>query len=108
MRGIGVLEDRFVFTEAELERGAPRFWWGPRRRAAYDRVLARRGMSRREGRGDDNAASSTPDNDERDHGTWFAATASCRCYGGCPSGAELVGCGCKANTQQLGAPDGQP
>lgn len=34
--------------------------------------------------------------------------ARCRCYGGCPSGAELVGCGCEANTQQLGAPDGQP
>jgi hypothetical protein len=32
----------------------------------------------------------------------------CRCYGGCPSGAELVGCGCEADTQQLGAPDGQP
>ncbi len=30
MRGIGVLEDGFVFTEAELERGTPRFWWGPR------------------------------------------------------------------------------
>jgi hypothetical protein len=41
---------------------------------------------------------------------WLAAmlAASCRCYGGCPSGAELVGCGCEANTQQLGAPDGQP
>lgn len=35
-------------------------------------------------------------------------SARCRCYGGCPSGAELVGCGCEANTQQLGAPDGQP
>ena len=34
MRGIGVLEDGFVFTEAELERGTPRFWWGLRKRAA--------------------------------------------------------------------------
>lgn len=43
-------------------------------------------------------------------GASFSITlpAGCHCYGNCPSGAELVGCGCEDNTQQLGAPDGQP
>lgn len=48
MRGLGVLEDGFVFTELELERGTPRFWWGLRKRTAYDRALARRGIARRD------------------------------------------------------------
>ena len=59
MRGIGVLEDGFVFTEAELERGTPRFWWGLRKRAAYDRALARRGMGRRDERDDDDETGRT-------------------------------------------------
>jgi hypothetical protein len=35
------------------------------------------------------------------------ASSRCRCYGGCPSGAELVGCGCEAANHQPGAPDGR-
>ncbi|NMJ40969.1 hypothetical protein GWK16_06940 [Roseomonas sp. JC162] len=53
MRGYGVVEDGFTFTEEEIARGSPRFWWGPRKRAAYDRVLARRGQSRQDERDDD-------------------------------------------------------
>ncbi|WP_198377146.1 hypothetical protein [Neoroseomonas rubea] len=49
MRGIGVLEDGYEFSWEELERGTPRFWWGPRKRAAFDRALAKRGMSRKDG-----------------------------------------------------------
>ena len=48
--GVGVIEDGFTFTEAEIARASPRFWWGLRKRAAYERVLERRGM-RRETRG---------------------------------------------------------
>lgn len=47
MRGVGVIEDGYAFTEAEIDRASPRFWWGARKRAAYDRVLARRGSARR-------------------------------------------------------------
>ena len=42
MRGIGVIEDGFAFTEAELARGRPRFWWHARKAAAYERVVAQR------------------------------------------------------------------
>lgn len=71
MRGIGVLEDGFVFTEAELERGAPRFWWGLRKRAAYDRALARRGMGRKDREDDD--ASDSGDRDRSASGSVAAA-----------------------------------
>jgi hypothetical protein len=33
---------------------------------------------------------------------------SCRCYGGCPSGSELGGCGCEARNPCPEAPDGCP
>ena len=32
---------------------------------------------------------------------------SCRCYGGCPFGAEVGGCGCGTFNRQAGAPDGR-
>jgi hypothetical protein len=48
MRGIGVVQDGYEFSWADLERGTPRFWWGPAKRAAFDRALAREGRSRRE------------------------------------------------------------
>lgn len=70
MRGIGVLEDGYHFSEEALERGAPHFWWGPRKRAAYDRALARRGMVRRD-REDDAEGSSDP----ADHEEGAAAAA---------------------------------
>lgn len=78
MRGIGVLEDGFVFTEAELERGTPRFWWGLRKRAAYDRVLARRGMGRKDGDDEDEGTSSSSGSDDRDRGIGRQHGGGCR------------------------------
>ncbi len=77
MRGIGVLEDGFVFSEEALERGSPRFWWGRRKRAAYDGVLARRGMSgkRKSGRDVDDDTG-LRGSDERDRGTAVGTAAA--------------------------------
>lgn len=44
MRGIGVLEGGHAFTEEEIARGRPRWWWGRGRRTAYERVLLERGL----------------------------------------------------------------
>jgi hypothetical protein len=75
MQGIGAIEDGFTFTEAEIQRASPRFWWGPRKRAAYDRVLERRGLSRTrdeaEDRDDDRSGSDA--DDHRRTGTAVAA-----------------------------------
>jgi len=43
MRGIGVVQDGFPFTHAELDRGVPRFWWSAGRKRAYAAALAGRG-----------------------------------------------------------------
>lgn len=54
MRGVGVIQDGFAFTEAEIERSTPRFWWGATKREAYRRVLERRGIGQhRDDRDDD-------------------------------------------------------
>jgi hypothetical protein len=80
MRAIGVIEDGFAFTEAEIARGAPRFWWGARKRAAYQRVLDRRGIARRDEGGDgDGGSDSGSTADRRDGaaaGTAAAATVA--------------------------------
>jgi len=39
--------------------------------------------------------------------TALHALTNCRCYGGCPSGAEGRGCGCEANNPAERAPDGR-
>lgn len=44
----------------------------------------------------------------RYNGKDLRVAASCRCYGGCPSGAGLRSCGCEAANPQPGAPDGHP
>jgi site-specific DNA recombinase len=36
------------------------------------------------------------------------ANRVCRCYGGCPPGSELGGCGCYADSPQPGGPNGRP
>jgi hypothetical protein len=51
-----VLEGGHAFTEAEIARGSPRWWWGSGRRAAYERVLLERGMIPRYGRRRDERA----------------------------------------------------
>ncbi len=42
MRGIGVVQDGFPFRDEDLARGAPRWWWGAARKAAYRDALAAR------------------------------------------------------------------
>ena len=50
----------------------------------------------------------------RPSGAWMIgwsmsrSSRSCRCYGGCPSGAELEGCGCHARNPSPEPPDGRP
>ncbi len=63
MRGMGVLEDGYLFAEEDLERGTPRFWWGFRKRMAFDRALARRGLTRKDGDDDDEPSSAWEEND---------------------------------------------
>jgi hypothetical protein len=46
MNGIGVVQDGFPFTEAELRRGRPRFWWGAARKRAYATAVGQRGGTR--------------------------------------------------------------
>ncbi|WP_137127064.1 hypothetical protein [Roseomonas sp. HF4] len=46
MTGIGVFQDGFPFTNEELERGTPRFWWSSARKQAFEKALARRGGAR--------------------------------------------------------------
>ena len=81
MRGIGVIEDGFTFTEAELARGTPRFWWNARKAAAYERAIARRGMAR-------------PAHDDRDGGSsmddWHRAPASVTAAGAATVIADAV------------------
>jgi uncharacterized membrane protein YgcG len=73
--GLGVIEDGFTFTEAELARASPRFWWGARKRAAYERVLERRGI-RRNRDGEDSDHDSGHDHDSRhDDDRRYAGTA---------------------------------
>lgn len=64
MREFGEVEDGFTFSAADLARGAPRFWWGPRKRAAYDRVLDRLGLPRRDASGEEDGTSAD-DRDDR-------------------------------------------
>jgi hypothetical protein len=42
MNAIGVVQDGFPFTDGELARGTPRFWWSAARRKAFAKALARR------------------------------------------------------------------
>ena len=63
MQGIGVVQDGYPFTEEELERGAPRFWWSRSRKAAYHRALQRTGRSGRRSGADDSDTGSSGDDD---------------------------------------------
>ncbi len=66
MRGLGVIEDGFTFAEAEIRRASPRFWWGQRKRAAYARVLARRGIASRDRSEESGSDSGAVSGDSRD------------------------------------------
>ncbi len=63
MRGIGVVQDGYEFSWEELERGTPRFWWGPAKRAAFDRALARHGKSRKDDQRDEEPIEDRRDDD---------------------------------------------
>jgi uncharacterized membrane protein YgcG len=73
MRGIGVVQDGHNFTWEDLERGTPRFWWGPARRAAFDRALARHGKVRKEEQGDE--TDDTQDDRRDDDRDWRRGSA---------------------------------
>jgi hypothetical protein len=75
MQGLGVIEDGFTFTEAEIQRASPRFWWGLRKRAAYERVLERRGLSRKRDEEDDRVDDRSGSDGDSDRRTGTAAAA---------------------------------
>ncbi|WP_198371807.1 hypothetical protein [Roseomonas rosulenta] len=75
MQGLGMIEDGFTFSDAEIRRASPRFWWGPRKRAAYDRVLERYGLKRR-GNDEDTDHESGSDSDRSSGTTAAIATVA--------------------------------
>jgi hypothetical protein len=94
MQSLGVIEGGFRFTEAEIQRASPRFWWGSGKCAAYERVLERRGLSRKRGEDDEGRDDSRSDDDHdsgrrQGSGTSTGATVAIAC--GLPDRQHEVG-----------------